>query len=160
MRLSELLPQPVRNIFQNYQHLKDPAITPESRIDTIQKISKDCFRLLLILPVAVYSHMLYQAAEKANSPLLVRLVLRIPCFAVSPAANLLHLAGLGAFVSVANLIHAIAIKSVLLAGFSVAFGLLAAYCSEKYECIGSDHPLNWEDSLIAPLSNQLARVFI
>ena len=159
MRLSELLPQPVRNIYQNCQLLKDPAITAENRAGAIQKISKDCFRLLLILPLAAYSTILSQAFEKANSPFWARMLFKIPCIAISPAANMLYLAVGGACLSVASLIQAIATKSLGFAGLSIVSGLAAALCSEKYETTTFD-AINLEDRLITPLSNQMARVFI
>jgi hypothetical protein len=128
MRLSEFLPQPIRNIYQNYQLLKDPAITPENRVDSIQKISKDCFRLLLILPIALYSKAVCQAAREAKSPLWVPAICLIPCIAISPAANMLYFAGLSACISVDALVHAVAAKSISLVGLSIAFGLVAAFC--------------------------------
>ncbi|MBA2369611.1 MAG: hypothetical protein H0V82_11390 [Candidatus Protochlamydia sp.] len=158
MRLSELLPQPIRNIYHNYQQLNDPLITAERREETIQNISKDCFRLLLVLPMAVYSKVMYEATEKANSPFWLRMITFIPILAL-PATSMLYFAGGFAIVSIAALTQAIALKSLGMAGLSIGCGVAAAICSEKFETNQNDF-LNMEDRLITPLSNQVARVFI
>jgi hypothetical protein len=158
MRLSEILPQPFRNIYQNYQLLNNPEITQENRVDTIQKISKDCFRLLLILPLIVCVKSLFEGSVKTE-PFLWGLCIPICVF---PATTMLLTAGTSGCLSIAMLIHAIAAKSAKsleYAGVSITFGLIAAFYSEQYEIFES-LSFNMENPIITPLSNRMARVFI
>jgi hypothetical protein len=156
MRLSELLPQPIRNIYQNYQQLNDTGITPERRVETIQKISKDCFRLLLILPIAGCTYALALASEKNPKISLILVPFFIASSAIYTAANMLLLAGGIGCISVNGLILSITNKCIWTAGAAIGFGLMAAFCSEKYENCNN----SLENRLITPLSNKFAGVFI
>lgn len=144
MHLKELLPKPFRNIISCYDNLKDPAITRNEREKNIQDIVKDVFRMLLVLPLVAFIDV------DLGLPQVVVSIL------ISPPATMLSASACCAIVIPYLLVDAVAKRSFPHFGLSVALGFVGFYASETYD----RYIPSFENYLIAPLSNQVARAFI
>lgn len=152
MRLSELIPQPFRNIYNCSRDLQKPEITVEERTKAIQSIAKDVFRLLLAIPMITIGTVL------APIPF-AGLAFGFICMAISPSSLMLNTAALSAFLATVCLVSAVATVSFPALGAAVLFGVIAYAASENYRMFEGKW-FSLEDRLITPLSNQLAEAFI
>lgn len=149
MRLADFIPQPFRNIYDNSVQLQKPVISYEEQVFLVEKIVKDIFRLLLIIPLVGTTVALsgLEASPFVNLGLLI----------ILPQSQLLALATMSLIASTALIIHTIASSSFVSLTGAVVFGFIAYFASEKYERVML---YSIENYLITPLSAKLAEMLV
>lgn len=147
MRLADFIPQPFRNIYDNSVRLQEPIMPFETKIYLVEKIVKDIFRLLLIIPLV--------ATTVALSGLEGSVFVNLGLLIILPQSQLLALAAMSLIASIALIIHTVASSSFVSLTGAVVFGFIAYFASERYERVML---YSIENYLITPLSAKLAEM--
>jgi hypothetical protein len=126
--LPEILPQPFSNMYQDYQLVNKQNIDGYTRLEAIQRISKDCFRLLLTIPLVILMRVGY--AYSTNN---MAGIIALGIFAISPSSSMLVGAGFFSLLSISSIVNAVAKRCFSHIGEAVFAALIAGHLSENYQ---------------------------
>ncbi|MCE2983269.1 MAG: hypothetical protein LW832_06855 [Parachlamydia sp.] len=157
MRLSELLPQPARDIYNNYQSLSDPDIDNASRQAKIHENSQIFSKILLAIPVYTIIWSTFEAAVvKMQERTGAELIVGGGLFLLAPSTSCIVLGTQALKTSAVLLIQAISERclrdlSVSILALFIGIAFLEGYT--KFD----GYPENF---VIKPISERFAKVFI
>lgn len=126
--LPEILPQPFSNMYHDYQLVNEQNIDSNARLEAIQGISKDCFSLLLTIPLVILMRVGYAYSTNKMAGMIA-----LGIFAISPASNMLVGAAFFSLLSISGLVNAVAKRSFSHVGEAVFAALVAGLLSENYK---------------------------
>ncbi len=149
MRISELMPRPFRNIYSNYNALQNP-LTLSQRSEKIQNITKDVFRIILIIPLGIS----IIAVTFSSTPEPIKLLFTAALLILSAPSTLLTGSALSGICSIYYLVAAVAKKSFGELAASVIFGIFTVIGSEIYDRYLPN------DFILDPLSNRVSRIIV
>lgn len=149
MRLEQLIPLPLRNIYDNCKALQSP-ICKKDREEKIKEITKDIFRILIAIPLASLA---FVNNDKA------RMIASVICMVLLPESMAISLTGLLGYASIVLLVHGIATVNLGVVGVG-SLCLAAGYLiSENYKYVSKDGN-SIEDALLNPISVRFAKAFV
>lgn len=150
MRLEQLLPLPILNIYENCKSLKSVATTYK-REQVIKEITLDIFRILIAIPLASISML--------NGPRTGRLLISAICYVCLPESMAIALSGTLTILSVALVIHSVATLQIVVLSVGALLFAGAYLCSENYNFLSKEGN-SLEDFLLDPISTRIAKAFV
>lgn len=143
--LPEILPQPFSNMYHDYQILNKKNMDRPTRLEAIQRISKDCFNLLLTIPLVILMRVGYAYSTNKMAGMIA-----LGIFAISPASNILIGAAFFSLLSISGLVNAVAKRSLSHIGEAVFAALVAGLLSENYQ--------RYENTILGTFERSLMRI--
>lgn len=126
--IPKLLPQPFRDVYNDYRILKNQDINNPTRLKAVQRIAENCFRLLLTIPLVALMRIGYAYAKPSSIAHLISLAI-----VISPSASILVGAGCCSILSISRVVSAVANKCIADVGGAFLAAMFAGFLSENYK---------------------------